>query len=120
MTGYQSKKASSRASEVAFESLTEAQHEHLTTVDEVLYYGECWINILHKMQSMRLFGDTHTLSQATLDLARDRYVESLQRFWKQTGKTPVERAEEDFAAMQGDIEREIAQLLEEDDAPRRN
>ena len=105
MTGFQSKKASSRASEVAF--------EHLTTVDEVLYYGECWINILHKMQSMRLFGDAHTLSQATLDLARERYVEALQRFWKQTGKTPVERAEENFAEMHGDIEREIAKLLED-------
>lgn len=116
MTGYQSKKAASRASEVAFESLNPEQYAHLTTADEVLYYGECWINILHKMQSMRLFGETHTLSQTTLDLARDRYVASLQKFWQQTGKTPIERAEEDFAKMQDDIEREIAQLLDEDDA----
>jgi hypothetical protein len=104
---------SRKSSYVAVESLTEAQHKHLTTVDEVLYYGECWINMLSKMQPMRLFGDNNMLANAALDLARERYVESLQRFWKQTGKTPVERAEEDFAAMQGDIEREIAQLLEE-------
>lgn len=113
MTGYQSKKASSRASEVAFESLTEAQHGHLTTVDEVLYYGECWINMLSKMQPMRLFGDNNMLANAVLDLARERYVASLQQFWQQTGKTPIERVEENFAEMQNDIEKEIAKLMEE-------
>ena len=116
MTGYQSKKAASRASEVAFESLNSEQYAHLTTADEVLYYGECWINILHKMQPMRLFGDNNMLANAALDLARERYVASLQQFWQQTGKTPIDRAEEDFAKMQDDIEREIAQLLDEDDA----
>jgi hypothetical protein len=89
------------------------QYAHPTTADEVLYYGECWINMLSKMQPMRLFGDNNMLANAALDLARERYVESLQKFWQQTGKTPIERAEEDFAAMQNDIEREIAQLLEE-------
>lgn len=98
---------------VAVESLTDAQHDHLTTADEVLYYGECWINMLSKMQPMRLFGDNNMLANAALDLARERYVASLQRFWQQTGKTPIERAEENFTEMQGDIEKEIAKLLEE-------